>query len=64
MGITRDSVALTLGFRLELITNDNKTFYKDYEIEMPTKDFDLTGDNFQIDLTIDDVTKMEPFLEK
>lgn len=64
LGITRDSVALTLGFRLELITNDNKTFYKDYEIEMPTKDFDLTGDNFQIDLTIDDVTKMEPFLEK
>ncbi len=64
LGITRDSVAITLGFRVELITNDNKTFYKDYEIEMPTKDFDLTGDNFQIDLTIDDVTKMEPFLEK
>lgn len=64
LGINRDSVSLTLGFRVELITNDNRTFYKDYEIEMPTKDFDLMGDNFQIDLTIDDVTKMEPFLEK
>lgn len=64
LGITKEDVTITLGFRVELITNDNKTFYKDYEVEMPTKDFDLTGDEFQINLTVEDVNKMEPFLEK
>ena len=33
-------------------------------LEMPTKDFNLTGSEFQMDLTTDDYTKMEPFLEK
>ncbi len=64
LGITRDSVALTLGFRVELITVDNKTYYKDYEVEMPTKEFDIFGSEFHIDLTTDDVNNMEPFLEK
>lgn len=64
LGINRDSVALTLGFRVELISNDSRTFYKDYEIELPTKDFNLTGSEFHVDLTTYDVTKMEPFLEK
>lgn len=64
LGISRDSVALTLGFRVELITVDNKTYYKDYVVEIPTKNFNISGSEFQIDLTTDDIDKMEPFLEK
>ena len=63
LGITIEDVTLTLGFRVELITVDNKTLYKDYEIVLPPNDFDFVNE-FHIDLTTDDVSKMEPFLEK
>lgn len=64
LGIDRASVSLKLGFRVELITNDNKTFYKDYEITIPPESYDITSSEFHLDYTINDVSKMEPFLEK
>lgn len=64
IGITKEDVTLTLGFRVELITVDNKTLYKDYEIILPPSNFDITGNEFYVDLTTEDVNKMEPFSEK
>lgn len=64
LGITRDAVALTLGFRVELTTVDNKILYKDYEIELPPNGFDIAGSQYQMSFMTDDLTKMEPFLEK
>lgn len=64
LGITTDSVSLTLGFRIELTTVGGKVLYKDYEIEMPPKGYDIGGSEFQTSFMIDDVSKMEPFLEK
>lgn len=64
LGISREDVTLTLGFRVELITVDNIVFYKDYEVIMPPSTFDIDGDEFQVDFTIDDVDLMEPFMEK
>lgn len=64
LGITRDSVALTLGFRVELLTVGGKTFYKDYEIEMPPKGYDIGGSEYQMSFMVDDVSKMDTFLEK
>lgn len=64
LGISREDVTLTLGFRVELITVDNRIFYKDYEIQLPPSTYDISGSEFYVDLTIDDVNLMEPFLEK
>lgn len=64
LGISLSDVTLTLGFRVELITQGGKTLYKDYEIEVPTSDFDLGGSEFQIDKTISNVEEAEPFKEK
>ena len=64
MGITREGVVLTIGFRVELITVGGKTLYKDYEIEMPPKGFDIGGDEYQMNLMVDDKSQMDTFLEK
>jgi len=64
LGITRDGVSLTISFRVTLITVSGKTLYKDYEIEVPNSSFDISGSAFQSNLITEDVTKMEPFLEK
>lgn len=64
LGITRETVALTLGFRIELTTVEGKILYKDYEIEMPPKGYDIGGTEFQVSFMIDDLSKMESFLEK
>jgi hypothetical protein len=64
LGITRDEVALTLGFRIEYTTVDNKVFFKDYEIEMPAKNYDISGSEFQSNFLTDDTSLMESFLEK
>lgn len=64
LGITRDGVALTLGFRIELTTVSGKILYKDYEVEMPPKGYDIGGSEFQMNFMTEDVTKMESFLEK
>ncbi len=64
LGITREGVALTLGFRIELITIGGKTLYKDYEIEMPPKGFDIGGSGYQMSFMADDVSQMDTFLEK
>jgi hypothetical protein len=61
LGISLSDVTLTLGFRVELTTVSGKTLYKDYEVQVPTKDFDLGGSEFQIDKT---TTDGDPFLEK
>lgn len=64
LGITRDNVALTLGFRIELTTVSDKILYKDYEVEMPPKGFAISGSEFQVNFMTDDISKMESFLEK
>ncbi len=64
LGITRDNVALTLGFRIEFTMVNGKILYKDFEVEMPSKDFDISGSGYQTDTTTNDTTKMETFLEK
>lgn len=64
LDITRDNVALTLGFRIELITVDGKILYKDYEIEMPPKGFDIGGSEFQMNFMTDDISQMDAFYEK
>lgn len=64
LGITRDAVALTLGFRIELTTVSGKVLYRDYEIEMPDPGFDIGGSEFQTNNMIDDTTKMASFFEK
>ncbi len=64
LGITTANVALTLAFRVELITVDNRIFYKDYSVVMPPSTYDISGSEFQVDYTISDVNLMEPFLEK
>lgn len=64
LGITRDSVAIKLGFRIELTTVSNKILYKDYEIVIPPVGVDITSSEFHYDYYETDVSKMEPFLEK
>lgn len=64
LGITRDNVAMTISFRIEFVTVGGKTLYKDYEIEVPPKTFDIGGSEFRTDFLTEDVTKMETFLEK
>lgn len=64
LGITTDQVRLTLGFRIELTTVDNKILYKDYEIELPPQGFDIGGSEFQMRFMTDDTTQMSAFLEK
>ena len=64
LGITRDAVALTLGFRIELTTVSGKVLYRDYEIEMPDPGFDIGGSEFQTNYLLDDTTKMVSFFEK
>ena len=64
LGITRDSVAMTITFRIELITVDNKILYKDYEIEIPPKTYNISGSEFRTDFITEDVNDMEPYLEK
>ncbi len=64
LGITRDNVALTVTFRVEFITVDGKTLYKDYEVEVPPKSFDIGGSEFRTDFYTENVDEMEPFLEK
>ena len=64
LGITRDSVALTVSFRIELVTVGNKTFYKDYVIEVPPASYNISGSEFRTDFITEDVNKMEPYLEK
>lgn len=64
LGITRDSVAMTVSFRIELITVDDKVLYKDYEIEVPSKSFDISGSEFRTDFITTDINKMETYLEK
>ncbi len=64
LGITTDSVTMTIFFRIELVTVDNKVLYKDYRIEVPPKSFDIGGNEFRTDFLTEDVTKMEPYLEK
>ncbi len=64
LGITREAVALTLGFRIELTTVSGKVLYQDYEIEMPAQGFDIVGSEFQTNYLTEDTTKMKPFFEK
>ena len=64
LGITREAVALTLGFRIELTTVAGKVLYKDYEIEMPPKGYDIGGTEFQMKFMTDDISQMGTFLEK
>lgn len=64
LGITRDGVALTLGFRIELTLVNGKILYKDFEVEMPPSEYDISGTEYQIDNTISDTINMEAFLEK
>ena len=64
LGITREEVSLILGFRVELITVEGKTLYKDYEIEMPPVGYDIAGLEFQMNFMTDDISLMETFLEK
>lgn len=64
LGITRDSVALTVTFRVEFETVAGKTLYKDFEVVMPPVGFDISGAAFQTNFMTDNVTKMEHFLEK
>jgi len=64
LGITRENVALTLGFRIELTTVSGKTLYKDYEIEMPPVGYEIGGEEFQMNFMTSDVSQMQTFLEK
>lgn len=64
LGITRDAVALTLGFRIELTTVGGDTLYKDYEIEMPAAGFDIGGSEFQTNMMVSDQSQMTAFFEK
>ncbi|HOZ89255.1 MAG TPA: hypothetical protein PK737_03395 [Bacilli bacterium] len=64
LGITRDAVALTLGFRIELTTVGGDTLYKDYEIEMPAASFDIGGSEFQTNMMLSDQNQMTTFFEK
>ncbi|GEM_PF-5524180 len=64
LGITRDDVALTVSFRIEFVTVGNKTFYKDYVIEVPPASYNIGGSEFRTDFITEDVSKMEPYLEK
>lgn len=64
LGITRDSVALTVTFRVEIETVGGKTLYKDFEVVMPPQGFDISGSEFQTSFLTNDQTKMECFLEK
>lgn len=64
LGITRDEVALKIGFRVELTTVSNKTLYKDYEITVPPVNTDITSSEFHYEFYETDTSKMEPFLEK
>lgn len=64
LGITREAVALTLGFRIELTTVEGRILFKDYEIEMPPKGYDIGGTEFQMNFMADDISQMNTFLEK
>jgi len=64
LGITRDQVALKIGFRIELITVSNKTVYMDYEIDVPPIESNITSDEFHYDFYKTDYTQMKPFFEK
>lgn len=64
LGITRDNVAIVISFRIELYTVDEKSFYKDYEIEIPAKDFVIKNGNYETKFITDDKNEMEPFFEK
>lgn len=64
LGITRDSVALKVGFRVELTTVSNKILYKDYEIAVPPVGIDIAGSEYHFEFYENDINKMAPFLEK
>ena len=64
LGITRDEVKLTLGFRVELTLESGKIVYKDYEVEMPPVNMDITGSEYHFDFYVDDIDSMDAFLEK
>lgn len=64
LNITRDNVAMTITFRIKLITVDDKVLYKDYEIELPPKDFDIAGNESSISFIKKEVKDMEPYLEE
>ncbi len=64
LNVTTENVTLTLGFRVELVTKDDKIFYKDYEIILPPSSFNISGAEYSMDFIEDDVSEMEPFLEK
>lgn len=64
LGITRDEVAIKIGFRIELITVSNKTLYKDYEIIVPPVGIDITDSEYHYEFYKTETNQMEPFLEK
>ena len=64
LGIDRDEVAIKIGFRVELLTVSNETLYKDYEITVPPVGIDISGNEFTYSFYEEDITKMEPFLQK
>lgn len=64
LGVTRDDVELTIGFRLELETVSRKTLYRDYEITIPPVGIDIAGNEFNFRFIEENTSQMEPFLEK
>ena len=64
LGITRDSVAIKVGFRIELLTVSGNVLYKEYEIEVPPAGIDIAGAEYHYDFLQADVNSMEPFMEK
>jgi hypothetical protein len=63
LGIDTDAVSMKVSFRVEFVTFGGKTLYKDFVIDLPPAGYDITGDEFQIGFTTDDINQMEPFLE-
>ncbi len=64
LGIDQAAVALTLSFRIELLTVSGKTLFHDYSVVLPPVGVDVTSDEFHYEYFEPDVAKMEPFLEK
>ncbi len=64
LGIDSSTVRLKIGFRIELLTVDNITLYKDYEITVPPTGVDIKNEEFHYEYYQTDVKKMAPFLQK
>lgn len=64
LGISRDQVALKLGFRVELIMESGKVLYKDFIVDMPPVGIDIASSEFHYDYTTNDTNEMATYLEK